>query len=624
MNRTIIFSLFFILLSAWPGWGATYYVKAGGNDSLSGLSDATAWATIAKVKATVTSGDTVYFRSQDTWSSSSLPVLAASAGVTYDGSTYGSGTRATLKATGGYATNSIDGVVNIFASNVTFKGFEVDGNTQITGGIYIGTHALASISNIKVDNCIVHDNGVSDTPTIYFVYGIHISPVSGNKTVSNVTLTNTTVYNASHEGIAVYAGWGQRGNKSDTVLIRNCTVYNTGYNNPLGRGHGIALVNDVDNVTVEFCNIYDNNGYGIVVRTSPDPGVAVGAPNNMIIRYNAIHTNAISGILILDNYSQIITGDFYGNLIYNNGNSVLSTTCYDIDISSSNYASSILNFYNNTIYNTVNACTTRAGVSVATYGANIFGTPVFNFKNNIVYTNNYTAVYDRHKWLSHSNNLIYRSDSANNAAIISPVYNSTPISSVRVTVSVVGSYMYFTKNDDATDWGKSFSVGNFVKWSGFGSLSLNNSLLYIYEVTKNYIKVYYDAYGSGPYSDINTVTGEKWVVNTYTRGTTTTWEPSAKNMDPTFTGGTVPTAFTGTYGSNMAPNTNYFAITSGDALDNGVTLGSPYNGGINGAGLATPITRPQGAAYDIGAYEYTTRTRPDAPIGLKVVTSATE
>ena len=54
----------------------------------------------------------------------------------------------------------------------------------------------------------------------------------------------------------------------------------------------------------------------------------------------------------------------------------------------------------------------------------------------------------------------------------------------------------------------------------------------------------------------------------------------------------------------MVPNTNYFSITSGNALNKGATLGSPYNGCINVAGLATPITRPQGAAYDIGAYEY--------------------
>ena len=60
-NRTLIFALL-MLLSAWPALGATYHVKAGGNDSLDGLSDETAWATISKVDRTAIRGDTVYFR----------------------------------------------------------------------------------------------------------------------------------------------------------------------------------------------------------------------------------------------------------------------------------------------------------------------------------------------------------------------------------------------------------------------------------------------------------------------------------------------------------------------------------------------------------------------------------
>ena len=92
-----LFLILVIILWASQVWGATYYVKNGGNDSLDGLSDATAWATIAKVTATVKSGDTVYFRSQDTWTGDIRQFYTATAGVTYDGSTYGSGTRATVK-----------------------------------------------------------------------------------------------------------------------------------------------------------------------------------------------------------------------------------------------------------------------------------------------------------------------------------------------------------------------------------------------------------------------------------------------------------------------------------------------------------------------------------------------
>lgn len=502
INRTIIFSLFLIILSAGPGWGATYYVKTGGNDSLNGLSDANAWATIAKVQATVTSGDTVYFRSQDTWSSASLPVLGATAGVTYDGSTYGIGTRAKIRATGGSAGNV--GVVNIYVGNVTFKGFEVDGNQQWSGGIYIGMYAVASISNITVDNCVVHDIG---SATDDWLYGIHIGTINGNMTVSNVAVTNTTIYNTNHEGIAIYPSWLHAGNIVDTVLIRNCTIYNAGAHISI-KGVGLSVVNNADNVTIEYCQLYNNGNTGIQLRTSLE--ASVGAANNLIVRYNIIHDNSIWGISVSNPQQLTMTGDFYGNLIYGNGKVWDGgTAAYDIEINGTEYSSTVLNFYNNTIYTTTNPNTTRYAMRVDS----LTGRPVINFKNNIVYTGDYVAIWDMGGILTHSNNLIYRTSGANDTHVLS---NGT----------------------------------------------------------------------------------------SYKRAGVKTWEATAQNTDPTFTGGTLPTGFSGTYGTNMVPNTSYFAITSGNAIDKGATIGNPYNGCINGAGLATPITRPQGAAYDIGAYEY--------------------
>jgi hypothetical protein len=70
----------------------------------------------------------------------------------------------------------------------------------------------------------------------------------------------------------------------------------------------------------------------------------------------------------------------------------------------------------------------------------------------------------------------------------------------------------------------------------------------------------------------------------------------------------------------MLPNTNYFATTTGPTIDTGATLGSPYNLSINSAGLASPFLRPQGGAYDIGAYELqgADTTAPSVPGGLAV------
>ena len=101
----------------------------------------------------------------------------------------------------------------------------------------------------------------------------------------------------------------------------------------------------------------------------------------------------------------------------------------------------------------------------------------------------------------------------------------------------------------------------------------------------------------------------------YTSAQITNWDETALGSDPTFTGGTLPTGFSGTYGSNMVPNTDYFQLTvDSPAKDTGATL-EGYTGCINGAGLTTPIVRPLGAAFDIGAYEYGTVAQTGGSVG---------
>ena len=74
---------------------ATYYVKNGGNDNYSGLTDALAWATITKVNAqTFNAGDFVYFKRGSVWREEvSLVPDSGSAGnyITY--SAYGTGNK---------------------------------------------------------------------------------------------------------------------------------------------------------------------------------------------------------------------------------------------------------------------------------------------------------------------------------------------------------------------------------------------------------------------------------------------------------------------------------------------------------------------------------------------------
>jgi hypothetical protein len=189
-------------------------------------------ASITRAHALAGSTDTINFCPAGTWTGT--VILTAKTGVAYIGNdteTWGSGTRAKFQATG----SATAGVVRISASTVTFTGFDVDMNDQSAGGIYIGYGLSSSttISNITVQDCLVHDSNVDA-----FAYGIYVGPLTSNTdiTVSNVSILNNTVYNTQHEAIAIYPSWGDCGSetpcnrKNDTILVRGNTIYNAGQN----------------------------------------------------------------------------------------------------------------------------------------------------------------------------------------------------------------------------------------------------------------------------------------------------------------------------------------------------------------------------------------------------------
>ncbi|MFA5961156.1 MAG: right-handed parallel beta-helix repeat-containing protein [Parcubacteria group bacterium] len=504
----IIFCGFFGLSA--KASAATYYVKNGGNDSLSGLDDANAWETIDKVSSSATSGDTVYFRSQDTWTGAD-PVLNCTEGVIYDGATYGSGTRAKLQATSRVAGY---GVVQIYTSNVTFRGFLVDSNELSLGGVYIGGTSptpSGDITDITVDYCEIINGITTDSPNPSYYYAILVG-ARGSHTTSNVTVTNNIVHEAGHEGIAVYPNWGVAGNRVNMALVRGNTVYDVGQAG--GSTHPIDIGNDSDNITIEYNTV---SGSAIaVLNYGPDYTGPDEYPDNFIIRHNLMQGTGFSTSGYFDFPHFYGSGAFYGNILID----------ASIALSGIDYHDKSIKMYNNTIYSP--GSTSMFGCAgIYEGGSNASG---IEFRNNIYYCDLAArCFYDYGAQLTtsqHTNNIYYRPSA--------------------------------------------------------GALA--------------------------------------WTQNsTYTSANIGDWEPTAQNTDPQFTGGTLPTGFTGTYGSNMLPNTNYFATTAGPTINTGATLGSPFNSSINSAGLASPFLRPVGA-YDIGAYEYqgADTTAPGAPSGLAV------
>ena len=489
MKFKLFLIIAFLFLSC-PAWSATYYVKNGGNDNATGIAPETAWATIARVKATtgydniVTDGDTVYFDRQGSWSGTAV-VLSTTPGVTYDGITYttsGSQVRAKLIATAqGGARDAVVAINGTSTITTVLKGFEVDCNDIGVTGLGVGFNS-SSASNILIDNCVIHN-----TLNAGWYYGMVVS--YANSVVSNVTVQNCEGYDTAQEIFCVY---NAEGGSASNILFRNNILHDGGTSTTVGGYNvGFEIKNNTNGVTMEYNTIY-NCAWGIHLHAD-----AYGTPVNTVIRYNLIYNCRDIGINWQNTRGGNMTTNVYGNLFYGNAS---SGAYQDLRLP----GNSNINIYNNTIYNT-NTLSTGA-VYIASGGGTV------NFRNNIVYTTNSPGVYDSGGYLTHSNNLIYRAS------------------------------------------------GNAVTDNG----------------------------------------------SSYTSAQITNWDNTAVGTAPNFSGGTLPTGFSGTYGSNMVPNTDYFQLTvDSPAKDTGATLAS-YTGAINGAGLTTPITRPVGSAYDIGAYEYGT------------------
>jgi len=622
MTKITKFKILFILVFFFGLFGlakssqaATYYVKNGGNDSLDGLSDATAWAHSPGMSgwtgsATLSSGDILYFRSQDTWTGAN-PILNVAPGVTYDGCSYGTytdcvvGHRATFQATS--RTSSI-GLVQIYVSNVVFKGFKIDANGLSMGGISIGytiPGPSGDISNITVQNCEVLNNITVDSPDPSYYYAIHVSMVGSSQTARNISILDNYVHNTGHEGIAIYPQTSQASH-IDTVLVRNNEIDHIGTIIGTNRSQALSIANGSDNCTLEFNYLHDNPvGFGIVSYGPIEYGAPT--PQNAIFRYNMLINSGGIGLSDymgaegLDGY-----GAIYGNIVYGGG----------LSITSDDYHGKAWKIYNNTFSLDGNYV-----FSASLYSSAINASGV-EIKNNIFMGSGFPLVRDWSNSLGgmvHNNNLFYRSDSSASIVATSILSDANAIPSTSVTVTNDAGYTYFTKSG-GTDWTTVFAQYNQVKWSGFANAVYNGRVFEIEAVTANQIKVYNVYLGSAGPTETATVTGQKWIEGTISAATLqSTWEPTAQITNPNFTRGTLPTGFTGTYGTNMVPNTDYFKLAAGSpAIDVGMSLSAPYNGAINGAGLAAPILRPQGAGYDIGAYEYVDATPPAAPTGLAV------
>lgn len=101
MIKKLFLSILVSLLLVSSAWAANYYVKTGGNDEASGLSDALAWATIAKVNAaTFAAGDSILFNRGNHWHEQLIVPSTGSVGLPITFGAYGTGANPLLDGTG--------------------------------------------------------------------------------------------------------------------------------------------------------------------------------------------------------------------------------------------------------------------------------------------------------------------------------------------------------------------------------------------------------------------------------------------------------------------------------------------------------------------------------------------
>lgn len=314
-------------LAAAPGTAraADYYVDNGATAASDGNAGTMAmpWQRCPGMEgwsgsATLRPGDVVHFQNERTWSiSSGLAVLEATGGVTYDGSSWGAGTRATFRTTGDIDLSVITFQRDDATMPTVVRGFEVDAGGQVNSGIAINyPRVIRDLTGAtkRIEDCVVH--GVhSSSAAGEYEYGIVVSSGYGGHVVSGVEIIGCTTYDISRGGVNVYVANDMPSSHIDDVIVRGCDIYQTG-TDPDYAGSAFALKNNVRNVVVEFNYIHDSvNGAGIGVGTvEMDAGFT--GPENAVIRHNIVTGHPFVGI----NFYMFggLSADVYGNIIANN------------------------------------------------------------------------------------------------------------------------------------------------------------------------------------------------------------------------------------------------------------------------------------------------------------------
>jgi len=249
--KKIILTITLLLLSSFC-FAETYYVKNGGNDSLAGTSDATAWETVSKVNNTsMAVGDDVYFKCGDTWD------LTYRFDMDWNGTVVDRAIIGSYYMDGGVEILGVAGDKPVFDCNkvyptgdwpdcrygqvvqvynreyVTFKnlrvvnsrghGFNFAWGTSIEAiGLETDSTTSCGIQFYDIEGGLIEDCDVRESSQIYYEYPDHLWPDAINvcRYSNNITVRHCKVYESWGEGIGVYF-------YATNTIIENNIIYDT-------------------------------------------------------------------------------------------------------------------------------------------------------------------------------------------------------------------------------------------------------------------------------------------------------------------------------------------------------------------------------------------------------------
>jgi hypothetical protein len=349
--------------------------------------------------AVLVPGDTIYLHNERTWQAASgNALLQITGGVVYDGRTWGSGSRALLRATGDLPRSVINIMEDHADEATVIAGFEVDANHYITSGITVNWPQATGnlVGALKhIEDCIVY--GVySQSSQGQYEYGILISSGwGGNRWVSNVEITDCIVYDISRGCINIYAANDDPGSGISNVLVRGCHVYVSG-TDPNYAGSCLPLKNHVIDAVIEYNYIHDPvRGLGMGISTHPQPGFT--GPENAVIRHNIISGSQHCGIFMQGAGDKHL--DIYGNIIVN--------SAYEgIRLASSLEDTLAVRIFNNTFFRNYQQQWSQE-LRIESNNAII---PVLDVRNNVFCADLMTRclVDDDGDITDHSNNIYFR------------------------------------------------------------------------------------------------------------------------------------------------------------------------------------------------------------------------